>query len=101
MTVEEYQAALNGIVQNPETAATAALNIMEGVKKDAAERDAYKATIAEKDKTINTINAQAAQYLITQTGASPSADVESEEPPTPKTLTEILKERSEAILNGD
>lgn len=93
MTYEEYEAAINKMVAEPETAPIAAQSLLQAIKDDGAALDAAQAAIRDRDDKIRTLQDTNIKLFLTQTGTT-SDQIEEDE--GPKDFAALLAEKMEA-----
>lgn len=87
MKFEEYEAAINKMVSEPETAPVAAQALLAAIKEDGAALEAAKAGIQERDEKIRSLQDTNIKLFMSQTGAAPEASPEDE---GPKSFEELV-----------
>lgn len=92
MTYQEYEAALNGIVQNPDTAPTAVQSLLQEIKTDTDALATAINGISERDARIRDLQNTNIKLFMSQSGA-PENDPE---PEPEMTFEELLKSKMEA-----
>lgn len=92
MTYQEYEAALNGIVQNPDTAPTAVQSLLQEIKTDTDALATAINGISERDARIRDLQDTNIKLFMSQSGA-PENDPE---PEPEMTFEELLKSKMEA-----
>lgn len=91
MTYQEYETALNGIVQNPDTAPTAVQSLLQEIKKDTDALATAINGISERDARIRDLQDTNIKLFMSQSGA-PENDPE---PEPEMTFEELLKSKME------
>ena len=91
MTYQEYEAALNGVVQNPDTAPTAVQAILQEIKTDADALATAINGISERDARIRDLQNTNIKLFMSQSGA-PENDPE---PEPEMSFEELLKSKME------
>lgn len=89
MKYEEYEAKLNDVVKNPDSAATAVLDILKDIKADTDTLASLEAGIAERDGRIRDLQDTNMKLFLRQTGAGSE---ENEEKDPDAVLDELFKE---------
>lgn len=89
MKYEEYEAKLNDVVKNPDSAATAVLDILKDIKADTDTLASLEAGIAERDGRIRDLQDTNMKLFLRQTGAGPE-DEDEKDPDA--VLDELFKE---------
>lgn len=89
MKYEEYEAKLNDVVKNPDSAATAVLDILKDIKADTDTLASLEAGIAERDGRIRDLQDTNMKLFLRQTG---SGSEEEEEKDPDAVLDELFKE---------
>lgn len=92
MTYQEYEAALNGVVQNPDTAPAAVQAILQEIKTDTEALANAINGISEREARIRDLQDTNIKLFMSQTG-SPENDPE---PEPEMTFEELLKSKMEA-----
>ena len=91
MTYQEYEAALMGIVQNPDTAPTAVQSLLQEIKTDTDALATAINGISERDARIRDLQDTNIKLFMSQSGA-PENDPE---PEPEMTFEELLKSKME------
>lgn len=91
MTYQEYEAALNGIVQNPDTAPTAVQSLLQEIKTDTDALATAINGISERDARIRDLQDTNIKLFMSQSGA-PENDPE---PEPEMNFEELLKSKME------
>lgn len=89
MTYEEYEAKLNDVVKNPDSAATAVLDILKDIKADTDTLASLEAGITERDGRIRDLQDTNMKLFLRQTGKGAE---EPEEKDPDAVLDELFKE---------
>ena len=76
MTYEEYEAKLNDVIKNPDSAATAVLDILENIKADTQTLATMEANIAERDGRIRDLQDTNMKLFLRQSGEPEKNDDE-------------------------
>lgn len=76
MTYDEYKTQLDKIVENPDSAATAVLDILENIKADTETLATLEANIAEKDSRIRDLQDVNMKLFLRQSGEPEKKDDE-------------------------
>lgn len=90
MKYEDYESKLNAVVANPDSAATAVLDILKDLKADSETFASLEASVAEKDGRIKDLQDTNMKLFLRQTGGSP--DQEPEEKTPDQIIDELFKE---------
>lgn len=90
MKYEEYEAKINNLVKNPDSAATAALDLLKDLKADSETFASLEASVAEKDGRIKDLQDTNMKLFLRQTGGTD--DQEPEEKTPDEMLDELFKE---------
>lgn len=89
MTYQEYETALNGIVQNPDTAPTAVQALLQEIKTDTDALAAAVEGISERDARIRDLQDTNIKLFMSQS----SAPENEPEPEEEMTFEELLKSK--------
>lgn len=89
MTYQEYESALNGIVQNPDTAPTTVQSLLQEIKTDTDALAAAVEGIAERDARIRDLQDTNIKLFMSQS----SAPENEPEPEEEMTFEELLKSK--------
>lgn len=87
MTYKEYETALNGIVQNPDTAPTAVQSLLQEIKTDTEALATAINGISERDARIRDLQDTNIKLFMSQS----SAPENDPEPEPEMTFEELLK----------
>lgn len=68
MTYDEFKDRLTSVIANPDTAQTAAMQLLEDVKLDYTERDTYKETIDKAEKRVRDLQDTNQKLFLMATG---------------------------------
>lgn len=90
MKYEEYEAKLNDVVKNPDSAATAVLDILKDIKADTDTLASLEAGIAERDGRIRDLQDTNMKLFLRQTGDNGQTDQDEKTPD--EMLEELFKE---------
>ena len=90
MKYEEYEAKLNNVVKNPDSAATAVLDILKDIKADTDTLASLEAGIAERDGRIRDLQDTSMKLFLRQTGDNGQTDQDEKTPD--EMLDELFKE---------
>ena len=90
MKYEEYEAKLNDVVKNPDSAATAVLDILKDIKADTDTLASLEAGIAERDGRIRDLQDTNMKLCLRQTGDNGQTDQDEKTPD--EMLDELFKE---------
>ena len=90
MKYEEYEAKLNDVVKNPDSAATAVLDILKDIKADTDTLASLEAGIAERDGGIRDLQDTNMKLFLRQTGDNGQTDQDEKTPD--EMLDELFKE---------
>lgn len=88
MTLEEYTAAIQSMIDDPSKAGETGASVLESLKADDAQRATLEAQAKEQQKTITQLNSK---LFMSQTGTATKTEDESE-----KTPREIFNELFDA-----
>ena len=89
MTYKEYESALNGIVQNPDTAPTAVQSLLQEIKTDTEALATAINGISERDARIRDLQDTNIKLFMSQS----SAPENDPEPEPDMTFEELLKSK--------
>lgn len=89
MTYKEYETALNGIVQNPDTAPTAVQSLLQEIKTDTEALATAINGISERDARIRDLQDTNIKLFMSQS----SAPENDPEPDPEMTFEELLKSK--------
>lgn len=89
MTYKEYESALNGIVQNPDTAPTAVQSLLQEIKTDTEALATAITGISERDARIRDLQDTNIKLFMSQS----SAPENDPEPDPEMTFEELLKSK--------
>lgn len=89
MTYKEYETALNGIVQNPDTAPTAVQSLLQEIKTDTEALATAINGISERDARIRDLQDTNIKLFMSQS----SAPENDPEPEPEMTFEELLKSK--------
>lgn len=67
MTIDDYKTIVNGIVENPDTAPTASISLLEKIAADLADFESLKNAISEKDAKIKDLQDTNIKLYLSQT----------------------------------
>ena len=90
MKYEDYEQKLNAVVANPDSAATAVLDILKDLKADSETFASLEASVAEKDGRIKDLQDTNMKLFLRQTGGA--AEQEPEEKTPDEMIDELFKE---------
>lgn len=90
MKYEEYEERMNHIVANPDSAATAVLDILKEIKTDTDTIASLEAGVAERDSRIKDLQDTNMKLFLRQTGGSITQEPEDKDPD--QVLDELFKE---------
>ena len=79
MTVDEYKDKINGLVSNPDTAATEALSLIDEITKDIGELGAAKTSVSELQAKVADLQ-DTNMKLYMNIAGGPSDDEQEDEP---------------------
>ena len=79
MTVDEYKDKINGLVSNPDTAATEALSLIDEITKDLGELGAAKTSVSELQAKVADLQ-DTNMKLYMNIAGGPSDDEQEDEP---------------------
>lgn len=90
MTYEEYEKAAQGYT--PENAPVILKNLLDSIKIDLEERDAFKSAIDERDSKIRDLQDTNQKLFLSQTSSNSNAVNEPEELSGDEYINKILKD---------
>lgn len=90
MKYEEYEQRLNNIVTNPDSAATAVLDILKEIKTDTETIASLEAGVTERDSRIKDLQDTNMKLFLRQTGQAENQEPEEKTPD--QVLDELFKE---------
>lgn len=90
MKYEDYEAKLNDVVKNPDSAATAVLDILKEIKADTDTLASLEAGISERDGRIRDLQDTNMKLFLRQTGDNGQKDDEDKTPD--EMLDDLFKE---------
>ena len=79
MKYEEYEAAVNKIVTDPDTAPGGAIDLLKAIKEDLGLLETATASVREQAQKIDELKATNNKLFIAQTGPGPEKEPEEEE----------------------
>lgn len=89
MTYQEYETALNGIVQNPDTAPTAVQSLLQEIKTDTDALANAMNVISERDARIRDLQDTNIKLFMSQ------SSIPEEEPEEEMSFEDLLKSKME------
>ena len=94
MTYEEFKERLTKVIADPDTAQTAAMQLLDDVKLDYTERDTYKETMEKAEKRVRDLQDTNQKLFLMATGSpAKTGDDEPEgEAAVDAFVNEIMKE---------
>ena len=94
MTYEEFKERLTTVIANPDTAQTAAMQLLDDVKLDYTERDTYKDTMEKAEKRVRDLQDTNQKLFLMATGSpAKTGDDEPEgEAAVDAFVNELMKE---------
>lgn len=95
MKYEEYEAAINKMISEPETAPVGAQAILTALKEDSAALESAQAGIAERDEKIRTLQDTNVKLFMSQAGPAPDDEPEEKEKSFADLVEEKMKEDDE------
>ena len=90
MKYEDYEAKLNNVVANPDSAATAVLDILKDLKADSETFASLEASVAEKDGRIKDLQDTNMKLFLRQTGGDSGQEPEEKTPD--EVIDDLFKE---------
>lgn len=78
MTYEEFKNQVTNVLANPDSAQTAAMQLLEDVKADFIERDTYKEAIEKAEKRVKDLQDTNQKLFLMATGNKPEQTGEDE-----------------------
>lgn len=103
MTIDEYKAALEKMMKEPETAAASAVAIIDALKEDAALLAATKKAVEERDAKIAKIdnsNTELQRMLFMSRFGEPQQPPE-DNPDEPLGIAELMAKYGKENVNGN
>ena len=80
MTVDEYKDKINGLVSNPDTAATEALSLIDEITKDIGELGAAKTSVSELQAKVADLQDTNMKLYMNIAGGTSDDDEHEDEP---------------------
>ena len=90
MTVDEYKDKINGLVSNPDTAATEALSLIDEITKDLGELGAAKASVSELQAKVADLQDTNMKLYMNIAGGPSDDDQEDEPAEGPAVIDEFM-----------
>lgn len=90
MKYEEYESKINDLVKNPDSAATAALDLLKEIKADSETMASLEASITEKDGRIKSLQDTNMKLFLRIGGGTDDPDPEEKTPD--EVLNDLFKE---------
>lgn len=90
MTVDEYKDKINGLVSNPDTAATEALSLIDEITKDLGELGAAKTSVSELQAKVADLQDTNMKLYMNIAGGSSDDDQEDEPAEGPAVIDEFM-----------
>ena len=90
MTVDEYKDKINGLVSNPDTAATEALSLIDEITKDLGELGAAKTSVSELQAKVADLQDTNMKLYMNIAGGSSYDEPEDEPAEGPAVIDEFM-----------
>ena len=90
MTVDEYKDKINGLVSNPDTAATEALSLIDEITKDIGELVAAKTSVSELQAKVADLQDTNMKLYMNIAGGPSDDDQEDEPAEGPAVIDEFM-----------
>ena len=90
MTVDEYKDKINGLVSNPDTAATEALSLIDEITKDIGELGAAKTSVSELQAKVADLQDTNMKLYMNIAGGPSDDDQEDEPAEGPAVIDEFM-----------
>ena len=90
MTVDEYKDKINGLVSNPDTAATEALSLIDEITKDLGELGAAKTSVSELQAKVADLQDTNMKLYMNIAGATSDDEPEDEPAEGPAVIDEFM-----------
>lgn len=90
MTVDEYKDKINGLVSNPDTAATEALSLIDEITKDLGELGAAKTSVSELQAKVADLQDTNMKLYMNIAGGSSDDEPEYELAEGPAVIDEFM-----------
>ena len=90
MTVDEYKDKINGLVSNPDTAATEALSLIDVITKDLGELGAAKTSVSELQAKVADLQDTNMKLYMNIAGGPSDDDQEDEPAEGPAVIDEFM-----------
>ena len=90
MTVDEYKDKINGLVSNPDTAATEALSLIDEITKDLGELGAAKTSVSELQAKVAYLQDTNMKLYMNIAGGPSDDDQEDEPAEGPAVIDEFM-----------
>ena len=90
MTVDEYKDKINGLVSNPDTAATEALSLIDEITKDLGELGAAKTSVSELQAKVADLQDTNMKLYMNIAGGPSDDDQEDEPAEGPAVIEEFM-----------
>ena len=90
MTVDEYKDKINGLVSNPDTAATEALSLIDEITKDIGELGAAKTSVSELQAKVADLQDTNMKLYMNIAGGSFDDEPEDEPAEGPAVIDEFM-----------
>ena len=90
MTVYEYKDKINGLVSNPDTAATEALSLIDEITKDLGELGAAKTSVSELQAKVADLQDTNMKLYMNIAGGSSDDEPEDEPAEGPAVIDEFM-----------
>ena len=90
MTVDEYKDKINGLVSNPDTAATEALSLIDEITKDLGELGAAKTSVSELQAKVADLQDTNMKLYMNIAGGTSDDEPEDEPVEGPAVIDEFM-----------
>ena len=90
MTVDEYKDKINGLVSNPDTAATEALSLIDEITKDIGELGAAKTSVSELQAKVADLQDTNMKLYMNIAGGSSDDEPDDEPAEGPAVIDEFM-----------
>ena len=90
MTVDEYKDKINGLVSNPDTAATEALSLIDEITKDLGELGAAKTSVSELQAKVADLQDTNMKLYMNIAGGSSDDEPDDEPAEGPAVIDEFM-----------
>ena len=90
MTVDEYKDKINGLVSNPDTAATEALSLIDEITKDLGELGAAKTSVSELQAKVADLQDTNMKLYMNIAGGTSDDETDDEPAEGPAVIDEFM-----------